>query len=155
MIVILADLNDAAEVERLWSEATADGRQIDVLVNNAGLGSNGDFADGQNWARELSSINVNMLALTRLVKLAIQHMQAQAKGRILNVAKPMDAAAVAELGWLQARIGKRVVVPGTMNKVFALLPRIAPRGLITRVAAQIMGKAHSSLGDSQGESPAL
>lgn len=206
VIVIPADLSDAAEVERLWSEATAGGRQIDVLVNSAGLGSNGDFADSQNWARELSSINVNMLAVTRLMKLAIPHMQAQPKGRILNVAsvaglmpgpnmavyhatkayvlslseavaeelrgtnvtvtalcpgatatnffddadmrsarilklaKPMDAGEVAELGWLQARIGKRVVVPGAMNKVFAFLPRITPRGVLTRVAAVIMGK---------------
>ncbi|MEO0667012.1 MAG: SDR family oxidoreductase [Pseudomonadota bacterium] len=205
VVVIPADLSDLAEVDRLWTEAS-DGREIDVLVNNAGLGYNGDFADGQGWTRELSSINVNMLALTRLMKLAIPHMQALPKARILNVAsvasftpgpnmavyhatkayvlslseavaeelrgtsvtvtalcpgatatrffdaadmhdirlinmtKPMAADAVAELGWLQARIGQRIVVPGAMNKVFAFLPRISPRSLTTRIAAQMMGK---------------
>lgn len=204
-VVIPADLSDMAQVERLWAEATQ-GRTIDVLVNNAGLGSNGDFAAGQNWERELSSINVNMLALTRLMKLAIPHMQALEKARILNVAsvagftpgpnmavyhatkayvlslseavaeelrgstvsvtalcpgatqtnfftdadmngvrllklaKPMDPAVVAEAGWLQSRIGKTVVVPGVMNKVFAFLPRISPRSMTTRIAAQVMGK---------------
>ena len=205
VVVIPADLSTMDEVERLWGEAT-DGREIDVLVNNAGLGYNGPFSDGQGWARELNSINVNMLALTRLMKLAVPHMQALPKGRILNVAsvagftpgpnmavyhatkayvlslseavaeelrdtnvtvtalcpgatatnffedadmhgvrllqmaKPMKASEVAELGWLQARIGKRIVVPGAMNKVFAFLPRISPRGITTRIAAQVMGK---------------
>ena len=36
-VVIPADLSDMEEVERLWAEAT-NGREIDVLVNNAGLG---------------------------------------------------------------------------------------------------------------------
>ncbi|WP_299041178.1 SDR family oxidoreductase [uncultured Tateyamaria sp.] len=204
-VVIPADLSNLDEVDRLWSEAT-DGREIDVLVNNAGLGYNGPFDAGQGWDRELASINVNMLALTRLMKLAIPHMQAQPKGRILNVAsvagftpgpnmavyhatkayvlslseavaeelrgssvtvtalcpgatatnffddadmdgvrllkvaKPMKAKDVAEDGWLQARIGKRIVVPGAMNKVFAFLPRISPRSMTTRIAAQMMGK---------------
>ncbi|MEP2891218.1 SDR family NAD(P)-dependent oxidoreductase [Tateyamaria sp.] len=204
-LVIPADLSNMTEVERLWAEAT-DGREINVLVNNAGLGSNGDFATGQNWERELSSINVNMLALTRLMKLAIAHMQTLEKGHILNVAsvagftpgpnmavyhatkayvlslseavaeemrgsnvtisalcpgatqtnffneadmhnvrllkiaKPMDAAAVAKQGWQGALIGKRIIVPGLMNKAFAFLPRITPRALTTRVTALIMGK---------------
>ena len=204
-LVIPADLSDMSEVERLWTEAT-DGREVDVLVNNAGLGSNGDFTSGQNWERELTSINVNVLALTRLMKLAIPHMQNIEKGRILNVAsvagfvpgpnmavyhatkafvvslseavaeelrgsnvtvtalcpgasqtnffndadmhgvrllkmaKPMDARVVAQQGWLQAQAGKRIVVPGFMNKVFVFLPRLTPRSLATRLTALIMGK---------------
>lgn len=89
VVVIPADLNDLAEAERLWAEATA-GRQIDMLINNAGLGRNGPFAKDSNadggWARELSSINVNMTSLTRLMKLAIQHMEDAGAGRIMNVA---------------------------------------------------------------------
>lgn len=89
VVVIPADLNDSAEVDRLWTEASTD-REIDVLVNNAGLGRNGPFAqdsdNGADWARELSSMNVNMTALTRLMKLAIAQMQAADGGRILNVA---------------------------------------------------------------------
>lgn len=84
VVVIPADLNDMTEVERLWSTAI-DGRNIDVLVNNAGLGRNGGFAQ-DGWDRELASINVNMLALTRLMKLGVAHMSANGAGRILNVA---------------------------------------------------------------------
>ena len=85
VVVIPADLNDPGEAERLWQQAT-DGRRIDMLVNNAGLGSHGDFADGQNWIRELTSINVNITALSLLMKKAIPHMQAGGGGRIMNVA---------------------------------------------------------------------
>ena len=206
VVVIRADLSDMAEVDRLWNVATAEGREIDVLVNNAGLGAHGPFDEGQGWARELSSINVNMLALTRLMKLAISHMRDLPKGRILNVAsvaaflpgpnmavyyatkayvlslseavaeelrgsnititalcpgatatnffedgdmtearltkiaKPMRAKDVAELGWLQARIGKRIVIPGLMNKVFALSPRFSPRAITTRVSGLFTAK---------------
>jgi len=85
VVVIPADLSDLAEADRLWAEATKD-RQVDFLINNAGLGSHGPFADPDSWDRELSSINVNMRTLTRLMKLAIPHMQTQQRGRILNVA---------------------------------------------------------------------
>ena len=57
-----------------------------MLVNNAGLGSHGDFEDGQSWARELSSMTVNMTSLTYLMKQAIPHMQSHGQGRILNIA---------------------------------------------------------------------
>jgi len=82
--VIPADLSEAAGAERLWTEATRD-RRIDVLVNNAGLGRHGAFGSGEGWARDLSTMTVNMTALTCLMKQAVPHMQAQGGGRILNV----------------------------------------------------------------------
>ena len=89
VVVIPADLSDSTQVEQLWADATTD-REIDVLINNAGLGRNGQFANdgenGANWAREHSSMEVNMTALTRLMKQGIAHMQVTDGGRILNVA---------------------------------------------------------------------
>lgn len=85
VVVIPADLNDMAQVNQMWAQASKD-RQIDYLINNAGLGSKDAFADAESWDRELASINVNMLALTQLMKLAIAHMAVQRSGRILNVA---------------------------------------------------------------------
>ena len=85
ILVIPADLSKDGEAEQVWSAAT-DGRQVDVLVNNAGLGYNGPFDNADGWARELNSINVNLVALTRLMKLAIPHMKSQEHARILNVA---------------------------------------------------------------------
>ncbi|WP_306115111.1 MULTISPECIES: SDR family oxidoreductase [unclassified Roseovarius] len=85
VVVIPADLNDLAEAERLWTEASAD-RRIDVLVNNAGLGSHGAFGAPETWPTELTSINVNILAYTFLMNRAVAHMKGHKAGRILNVA---------------------------------------------------------------------
>jgi uncharacterized protein len=85
VVVIPADLGEASEAERLWTEASA-GRRIGVLVNNAGLGRNGAFADPEGWGREWASLQVNAVALTILMKRAVAAMVAQRGGRILNVA---------------------------------------------------------------------
>ncbi|MEM8802291.1 MAG: hypothetical protein AAGF55_07125, partial [Pseudomonadota bacterium] len=60
--------------------------------------------------------------------------------RLLEQSKPMSAKIVAEDGWMAARIGKRIVVPGGMNKVFTFLPRILPRSVSTKVARSVMAK---------------
>ena len=83
-VVIPSDLSEAGAADKLWADAS-DGRRIEVLVNNAGLGRNGPFAD-EGWEREAQSIHVNITALTALMKLAIPHMQDNGGGRILNVA---------------------------------------------------------------------
>lgn len=82
--VIPTDLADPVAVDALWRRASSR-RRIDILVNNAGLGYNGPFA-GEDFSRELTSIGVNILALTILMKRAVPHMLAAGGGRILNVA---------------------------------------------------------------------
>ncbi|KIT17308.1 SDR family NAD(P)-dependent oxidoreductase [Jannaschia aquimarina] len=85
-VVIPADLSKPGEADRLWKSAV-DRREIEILVNNAGLGYNGAFVDPQGWDREAVSIEVNVVAATRLMKLAVAHMQEHgARSRILNVA---------------------------------------------------------------------
>jgi uncharacterized protein len=83
--VIPVDLSDAAEAERLWTEATT-GRKVGILVNNAGLGRNGAFAEADGWGREWASLQVNAVALTVLMKRAVGAMVAEGGGRVLNVA---------------------------------------------------------------------
>ncbi len=85
VVVIPCDLTDPVAVERLWDDASA-GRQIGVLVNNAGLGRNGAFADATGWPREADCIAVNIIAATILMKRAAAHMLGHRAGRILNVA---------------------------------------------------------------------
>lgn len=88
--VIEADLATQGAAEALWRAATAEGRKVDFLINNAGLGRHGPFgfgteADG-GWAREQASIEVNIVALTALMNAAVPAMKAEGGGRILNVA---------------------------------------------------------------------
>ncbi|MEZ5797273.1 MAG: SDR family oxidoreductase [Paracoccaceae bacterium] len=83
--VIAADLSREAEAERLWRAASA-GREIRVLVNNAGLGAVGSFARREDWAREYQSVMVNVLSATVLLKEAVTAMAGGTGGRVLNVA---------------------------------------------------------------------
>lgn len=85
VVVIPCDLTDPIAVKRLWDEASA-GREIGVLVNNAGLGRNGAFAEAGGWPREADCIAVNIVAATILMKRAVAHMLTHRAGRILNVA---------------------------------------------------------------------
>jgi len=85
VVVIPADLAHATEAERLWDSASM-GRTISVLVNNAGLGRNGAFADPAGWPREEATLAVNAVALTVLMKRAVVAMTAAGQGAVLNVA---------------------------------------------------------------------
>lgn len=59
--------------------------EVDVLVNNAGIGMYGLFA-AQDWAGLEAMLNVNISALTHLTHLFVKNMQEKKYGRILNVA---------------------------------------------------------------------
>ncbi|MFL5486573.1 MAG: SDR family NAD(P)-dependent oxidoreductase, partial [Gemmatimonadaceae bacterium] len=57
----------------------------EILVNNAGFGLGGEFAD-TDLTRELEMIQVNIAALTHLTKLFLPAMIKRHSGHILNVA---------------------------------------------------------------------
>jgi len=58
---------------------------VDVLVNNAGFGAAGAFAD-TDFETAQRMIAVNVSALTGLTRLFVPGMIARARGRVLNVA---------------------------------------------------------------------
>lgn len=83
--VMAADLGDAAARERLAAQLEADGTAIDLLVNNAGFGVYGEFAD-TDWARLDQMLQVNVVGLTHLSRLFAEGMIRRGHGRILQVA---------------------------------------------------------------------
>jgi uncharacterized protein len=82
---IASDLSDAASPSRLFDAVTAEGIQIDFLVNNAGFGLAGEFAD-TDIEVELDMVQVNIAALMYLTKLFLPPMIKRKSGHILNVA---------------------------------------------------------------------
>ena len=60
------------------------GRSIDVLINNAGFGLFGPFAQ-TNWQRESEMLSLHINTTTQLTKLAIKAMVKRGYGKILNV----------------------------------------------------------------------
>ncbi len=53
-----------------------------------------------------------------------------------------DAASVAKAGFDGMMRGKSVVIPGLMNKLVALGPRISPRALLVAISAKLVGPRH-------------
>jgi len=76
------DLGLPGAAERLWSELGP--RPVDVLVNNAGFGLYGPFAE-TDWKKEESMLHLHVLTLTHLTKLVLAEMLNAGSGRILNV----------------------------------------------------------------------
>jgi short-subunit dehydrogenase len=60
--------------------------------------------------------------------------------RVMQMPGVMQAFPVAEEGWLEARIGKRTVVPGTMNKLSVLMGWLLPTPILTRLIGRVMSK---------------
>ena len=81
--VLPADLADPGAPPRLF-EALQDAA-IDVLVNNAGFGARGAYAQ-IDYQLEARMIQVNVAALAHLTRLFLPGMLARRTGKILNVA---------------------------------------------------------------------
>ena len=81
--VLVADLSQPAGVQAVAERIAAD-PALTMLVNNAGFGFIGSFAelDGE---REEEVIRVNVAALTRLTRAALPGMIARGRGAIINV----------------------------------------------------------------------
>jgi hypothetical protein len=82
--VIAADLADPAAPPRIFEETRAAGAEVEFLVNNAGFGTNGPFAE-TDARRELDLIEVNVCALAHLTRLFLPAMIARRRGRVLNI----------------------------------------------------------------------
>jgi uncharacterized protein len=83
--VIPADLAVPTAPTEVYAEVERLGIAVDVLVNNAGFGTNGPFAETE-LTDELQMLQVNVVALTHLTKLFLRDMLARRHGRIMNVA---------------------------------------------------------------------
>jgi short-subunit dehydrogenase len=84
-IALAEDLADRAAPERIAARLEADGLAVSALVNNAGFGLYGPFAETP-WERERQMIDLNVVALAHLTKLLLPGMIARREGRVLNVA---------------------------------------------------------------------
>ena len=82
---ISIDLGDSDSPQRLYDIISGDNVGIDYLVNNAGFGLGGEFAD-TDIERELDMIQVNVASVVHLTKLFLPPMLKRKQGRIMNVA---------------------------------------------------------------------
>jgi short-subunit dehydrogenase len=79
-----ADLTDPADLERVEERVRDVAVPIDLLVNNAGVGSTGRFVE-QDHQRVDDQVKLNVTAVTRLTHAALPGMLGRGRGGILNV----------------------------------------------------------------------
>jgi short-subunit dehydrogenase len=82
---VALDLSKAGATAKLMADIAAAGEQVDLLVNNAGFGLIGKFAE-LDAARERQMIDLNAGALTDLCRAVAPQMIKRKSGSILNVA---------------------------------------------------------------------
>jgi uncharacterized protein len=82
--VIACDVADPDARAHLLDEVEARGLTVDVLVNNAGLGTIGAVATA-DVDREMAQVRVNVEAVIDLTTRAVQRMVPRGRGAILNV----------------------------------------------------------------------
>ena len=81
--VCVADLAEAAAVERV-AEMMTERSDLELLVNNAGFGTMGHFADSEVQL-QLDMLRVHVLAAARLARAALPGMIRRGRGGIVNV----------------------------------------------------------------------
>jgi short-subunit dehydrogenase len=80
----VADLTATTDLEALLARLDARHVEVDVFVNNAGVGASGTFMD-EDWAKLDAMLRLHVLAVARLSHWAAQRMQARGRGAIVNL----------------------------------------------------------------------
>ncbi|HAR38577.1 MAG: short-chain dehydrogenase [Bacteroidetes bacterium GWD2_45_23] len=81
---LVVDLCDAVAAQAVFDEVKKKGVDIDYLVNNAGFGDYGAFAD-TGWECYERMIALNVTTLTHLTHLFVSDWRGRKAGRILNI----------------------------------------------------------------------
>jgi short-subunit dehydrogenase len=79
------DLTKASDRDRIPAEVAARGQVVDVLINNAGIGTKGRFHE-LPVAKEVEMVRINVEAIVALCGAFLPGMVQRGSGRILNVA---------------------------------------------------------------------
>lgn len=83
--VVVADLSDPAAREPVLQRLRDDGRHVDLLVNNAGIGTSGEFWTAP-WQQIEGQLELNVTAVVQLSHAALPGMVERGAGAVVNVA---------------------------------------------------------------------
>ena len=139
--VFAADLTDPAAPKAIMDYANAQGLDIDVLINNAGLSGKTAFADTP-WDALAGEIQLMVTAQTELAHLVIPGMKKRRWGRIVNLSS-VAAFAPPAASLLYTGIKSYV-----LNTSQALDMELKPHGI--HVTALCPGFTHTEFHDVMG-----
>lgn len=83
--IIAKDLSVVNSAQHVYDELKQQNISVDYLINNAGFGDFGMFAETA-WEKEEQMIALNITTLTAFTKLFIKDMVKHGNGKIMNVA---------------------------------------------------------------------
>lgn len=92
-IVAPVDLRQSSQREKLVADVRREFGKIDILINNAGLETEGAYAD-LSWASIQDTIEVNLTAPMSLTYLVLPEMLKRKAGHIVNIASIAAKSAV-------------------------------------------------------------
>ncbi len=127
------DLGDRGKLGDLVERIEEYGVEIDLLINNAGMGSYGEFVEGET-ERDLQMIDVNITAATYLTKVYLKKMRKRNSGGIINVAStaalqrggPLMAAYYGTKSYIltldEGIRGELAQIPGNRVRLMTLCP---------------------------------
>lgn len=80
-----ADLSKTSEIEKLYSDVSAQFAKIDILVNNAGIQHTSPVEEfpAEKWDQVIA---INLSSAFHLIRLTLPHMKKNNWGRIINIA---------------------------------------------------------------------
>lgn len=84
-LALVQDLSRPGAAEALFQTLTDQNVHLDVLVNNAGFGDYGPYAEA-HWPTVESMVQLNITSLLHLTRLFLPGMIARKQGRIVNLA---------------------------------------------------------------------
>jgi len=98
------DVGSAESVAEAVKAAAEDMGGIDIVVNNAGIGAQGDIAanDDAEWARVL---NVNVVSIARVSREALPYLRASQHAAIVNTASIASTAGLPQRALYSASKG--------------------------------------------------
>lgn len=102
--------------KEIYEELKSEGIHIDYLINNAGFGGVGKFHE-RPWEKDLSMIQVNVLALASLTRFFLPDFIERKSGKILNVSSTVS------------------LIPGPMQAVY-----FATKAFVTSFTNSISGE---------------
>jgi len=142
-IGVECDVADHTQLRAMVERTVAWGGRLDIVVNNAGvslvtsaLQDEAEFED--NWARTLE---INLTAHARLIRLALPHLVESGAGRVVNIASTESIVAT---GGLAAYAASKAGVTGLTRSLAVELGRqavtvncICPGPIDTEMTASI------------------
>ena len=148
-VPVVCDVTDAGSVRDAIDRVAREGGQLDVLVNNAGLGRFGevDTLDPDDWDLQ---IDTNLTGLYRCTAAAVPHMKRlhEETGRTAHIVNVASIAGIVGNPRLSAYNATKFGVRGFSE---ATMKELRPHGI--KVSCVYPGSVDTHFGDGTGMDP--